>query len=423
DVIKTKYGGRLFKAYDGPTYVVVSDVFSALTNRTTNVAGAGFRSAQGHSGIKCALKANEAFLYPLDKCFLSIPKPTTLIPYTDVSVITFQRVSSGSSTATKTFEIHITTTAGVFAYSSIPREEYAPLEEFFRSKKLKVTTEGDGLGQYQASDEEEGGEGEDGAAGGKRKRQEVGYQEEDGSDESEDEDFVGGDSSDGDLEFDSDARSSGSEAEGSDDDAGSASGGSGDEGDDAPKRSKRDDASPPAKKRASDDAKPSKKAAGADSKRNGSGKGADASPPAAKKARGGDGKAGARKDKKDKDPNAPKRPTTAYIYFTKDVRESIKAEDPAISATDILKEAGVRWKAMSDADKKKYEELAAEDSARYKREVAEYDRTRRSGPSAASKPAASKPAAAAGSSSKKAEAARSAEYVDDDDDGGDAGDD
>ncbi|KAI9322058.1 hypothetical protein DFJ73DRAFT_875721 [Zopfochytrium polystomum] len=321
EVLKAKYGGKIYKVYDGPTYVIVSDVFSALTNRTT-ITGGVFRSAQGHSGIKCALKANEAFLYPLEKCFLSFPKPTTVIPHSDITLVTFQRVSAGSSSATKTFEIRIATTSGVYTFSSIPREEYTALEEHCRAKKLKVTTElGDGPA-YQVSDVEEE---EDDENPGKRKRPAEGqYGGEDDSEESEDEDFVGGESdSDVDLEFDSDAASS--------------DGGSGSESDsDASakrKSSKKDKIEAPKMAEKSEKQKPK-----AETKPKTKSKADDSKP--AKKAK-----------KEEKDPNAPKRPSTAYIFFSNEVRTEMKAADPTIAQTDIMKKAGAMWKELPESEK------------------------------------------------------------------------
>ena len=65
-------------------------------------------SAQAHDGIKCSLKANEAFVFPLEKSILSIPKPTMHLLHADISAVTFSRVgATAGSNALKTFEIRI----------------------------------------------------------------------------------------------------------------------------------------------------------------------------------------------------------------------------------------------------------------------------------------------------------------------------
>lgn len=57
-----------------------------------------------------------------------------------------------------------------------------------------------------------------------------------------------------------------------------------------------------------------------------------------------------RRGKKDKDPNAPKRPMSAYFLWLKENRASIAKE--GMSVTDISKKAGELWKQI-DAETKK----------------------------------------------------------------------
>ena len=74
--------------------------------------------------------------------------------------------------------------------------------------------------------------------------------------------------------------------------------------------------------------------------------------------------------KKAKDPNAPKRPLSAYFIWLKENREAIKK--PGMSVTDVSKAAGVQWNALKD--KTRWEKLAQEDKARYERDMAKYQR-------------------------------------------------
>ena len=55
------------------------------------------------------------------------------------------------------------------------------------------------------------------------------------------------------------------------------------------------------------------------------------------------------------------RPSGAYIFFCKDKRADIKAEQPDLSAADILKELGALWKDTSDEDKKVFILSSADD--------------------------------------------------------------
>jgi len=77
--------------------------------------------------------------------------------------------------------------------------------------------------------------------------------------------------------------------------------------------------------------------------------------------------------KKEKDPNAPKPATNAYMLFQKEKREEIKAQNPGLrSVTEIAKKMGEIWRKMTDDDKKKYTKQADQDKERYKREIEIY---------------------------------------------------
>ncbi|CDR98015.1 high mobility group protein-like protein NHP1, putative [Babesia bigemina] len=75
-----------------------------------------------------------------------------------------------------------------------------------------------------------------------------------------------------------------------------------------------------------------------------------------------------------KDPNAPKRALSSYMFFAKEKRGEIIAKNPEM-AKDVAavgKLIGSAWNALGEADKAPYEKLAEEDRARYEREKAEY---------------------------------------------------
>eukprot|EP00621_Florenciella_sp_RCC1693_P010003 CAMPEP_0182543712 /NCGR_PEP_ID=MMETSP1323-20130603/32063_1 /TAXON_ID=236787 /ORGANISM="Florenciella parvula, Strain RCC1693" /LENGTH=193 /DNA_ID=CAMNT_0024754675 /DNA_START=46 /DNA_END=627 /DNA_ORIENTATION=- len=86
-----------------------------------------------------------------------------------------------------------------------------------------------------------------------------------------------------------------------------------------------------------------------------------------------EGQGKGKKAKKTKDPNAPKRATTAYFFFLADERPRTKEEVPGISVTELSKVVGAKWKELSDADKAPYEAKAAADKERYAGEKAAYE--------------------------------------------------
>jgi len=87
-------------------------------------------------------------------------------------------------------------------------------------------------------------------------------------------------------------------------------------------------------------------------------------------------KAAARTEKKKKrtkkDPNAPKRGLSAYMFFANEQRENVRAENPGIAFGQVGKVLGERWKALSDKQRGPYEAKAAADKKRYEEEKAAY---------------------------------------------------
>eukprot|EP00587_Corethron_hystrix_P008655 CAMPEP_0113309894 /NCGR_PEP_ID=MMETSP0010_2-20120614/7751_1 /TAXON_ID=216773 ORGANISM="Corethron hystrix, Strain 308" /NCGR_SAMPLE_ID=MMETSP0010_2 /ASSEMBLY_ACC=CAM_ASM_000155 /LENGTH=315 /DNA_ID=CAMNT_0000165229 /DNA_START=51 /DNA_END=998 /DNA_ORIENTATION=+ /assembly_acc=CAM_ASM_000155 len=81
-----------------------------------------------------------------------------------------------------------------------------------------------------------------------------------------------------------------------------------------------------------------------------------------------------KKQKKKKDPNAPKKARNAYIYFVTENRSKIQASMPHDSTqTEILTEVGRQWKELSDIDKTTYVLMAEKDKERYMAEMETYN--------------------------------------------------
>ena len=73
-----------------------------------------------------------------------------------------------------------------------------------------------------------------------------------------------------------------------------------------------------------------------------------------------------------KDPNAPKRASGAYVFFTQEMRPQINSEQPGIKFVDMGRILGERWRELDADSKKRYEEMAAEDKLRWQKEVEVY---------------------------------------------------
>merc|ERR1711973_617593 len=77
-----------------------------------------------------------------------------------------------------------------------------------------------------------------------------------------------------------------------------------------------------------------------------------------------------KKAKAKKDPNAPKRALSAFMFFAKEERPKVLKDNPSFSVPEVGKELGARWGKL--ADKKKFEALAAKDKSRYEAEMKKY---------------------------------------------------
>jgi len=74
-----------------------------------------------------------------------------------------------------------------------------------------------------------------------------------------------------------------------------------------------------------------------------------------------------------KDPNAPKRGLSAYMFFANEQRENVREENPGITFGQVGKILGERWKALNDKQRTPYEAKAAADKKRYEDEKQAYN--------------------------------------------------
>ncbi|VWU50234.1 high mobility group protein B2, putative [Hepatocystis sp. ex Piliocolobus tephrosceles] len=78
--------------------------------------------------------------------------------------------------------------------------------------------------------------------------------------------------------------------------------------------------------------------------------------------------------KKKKDPLAPKRALSAYMFYVKDKRLEIIKERPELAkdVAQVGKLIGEAWGQLSAAQKTPYEKKAQLDKVRYSKEIEEY---------------------------------------------------
>jgi len=73
-----------------------------------------------------------------------------------------------------------------------------------------------------------------------------------------------------------------------------------------------------------------------------------------------------------KDPNAPKKPLSAYFLFSQEERLKVKGENPDYSITEVAKELGRRWATLSPPLKTQYEQRYQDARKVYDQEMSHY---------------------------------------------------
>jgi len=85
------------------------------------------------------------------------------------------------------------------------------------------------------------------------------------------------------------------------------------------------------------------------------------------------GALGKNNKRKVKDPNKPKRATSAYFYYLADCRkEAAKTGKPPTKIAEFTKECSEKWRALTPEQKKPFDSAAAKDKKRYDEEMAAY---------------------------------------------------
>lgn len=142
DVYEEKYKDRLKKSYDAQTHLVMSHCFKGLTERRLIVPGS-FQSRLLQPGLSCSLKASEGYLYPLERCFLFVTKPTIYIPFSEISNITMSRTGAAGVSTSRTFDLEVNLRGGnqSHVFGNIDREEQENIESYCSRKGLRVKNE------------------------------------------------------------------------------------------------------------------------------------------------------------------------------------------------------------------------------------------------------------------------------------------
>eukprot|EP00636_Phaeomonas_parva_P006006 CAMPEP_0118863380 /NCGR_PEP_ID=MMETSP1163-20130328/8271_1 /TAXON_ID=124430 /ORGANISM="Phaeomonas parva, Strain CCMP2877" /LENGTH=781 /DNA_ID=CAMNT_0006797381 /DNA_START=105 /DNA_END=2450 /DNA_ORIENTATION=+ len=317
-----RYNNALLPSTVGPLCNLIAMAFRHIAGKKIFVAGS-YRSARDLQCLQCAHKTNTGLLFVLDRSFVFIHKPTLIVRFNELQSVELQK--GDAKMGLRTFDMTLTLKAApgadrerVISFSQLEKDEYRPLLLFLQKQKVRIKN----LHQEGAHDDL-GDDDEEDEAERRRRMMADGLDD----DESEDEDFNPD-------EKNSDEDSESSDGEDDDDF---------EDEEDLPKRRKK----------------------------------AKAKAPAARRKRGDDGDddedAAKNKKRKRKDPHAPKKAMSAFMFFSNAKREEIKKANPEFSITDISKEAGRLWREMTDDEKKPYQAQADADKERYAKAMESYE--------------------------------------------------
>jgi len=313
DQIKNQYGGKIEKHLSGALYQIVVKLFRVFVGIKVTVPPKADNGEESNA-VNCSHKQSHGLLYPMEKGFMYVPKPPIYIRFEEISAINFAR----SDVTTKTFDLEISVkTGGSYTFNSVAKDDFDPLLNFCKGKNLPVMDIKNLKSRAQVS------LGIDEVDPYKERLMAAAADSEDSDSDEEDEDF------DVDAELKKKKKKQAEDSDATDGSEPDEEYDTGSDEEDAPKEKK------------------------------------------SKKSKEKKEKRSKHKDeKKKKDPNAPKRAQTAYFLWMNENRSKITK--PGMSVADVAKEGGAQWKAMSEADKKPWEEKAKKDKERYEKEMAEY---------------------------------------------------
>ena len=334
---KNEKGAKLQKVMRGASPDVFARVLRGLSGSKLTRPGA-FKDAQGEgNAVRCSYKADDGYLYPLERAFFYVQKPPLLMAFDEVESIEFMRQATGV-TAAKTFDLAVRMRNGQdHLFRGIPREEWENLFEFIRAKQLRIenfkeASKGPGVGAMASYRGDEFV----GVDAGLAAQRAFGSESESDSGGSEEEDV------------DFKAQSESSESEDDEDEDG-----------DVKIVPENEEGEEPKKKKAKVEKKKKEKKEG----EGGGAGGAEGGEEGGKKAR---------KPRKKKDKNAPKKNLSAFMFFSNDKREQVKTENPGIAFGEVGKKLGEMWKSLSAEGKAPYNAKAEEDKGRYAIEMEAY---------------------------------------------------
>ena len=143
EALQKEYGGELQPVMRGALSNLIAKTFKVISRKKVFIPGK-FANANQQACVKCAVRANEGFLYPLEKQFVFIHKPTIIIRFNEIESVDFQRYAGGQG-STRNFDLQVNLKGSLaqgqsrdYTFSGIERKDYAGLFNFMTAKKITV---------------------------------------------------------------------------------------------------------------------------------------------------------------------------------------------------------------------------------------------------------------------------------------------
>ena len=138
--LKDQFDDRLQSELSGPLYEVISRLFKELIQITIMIPGE-FRSTHQEQAVKCSVKAQDGYLYPMKSSLIFIHKPVIYIKFTEIKHIEFSRIEQGA-TSSKSFDVTVTRIKDdtSVSFAGIEKTEQKKLTDYFKSKGIKLRT-------------------------------------------------------------------------------------------------------------------------------------------------------------------------------------------------------------------------------------------------------------------------------------------
>lgn len=137
--IKEKYGDRLQPEMEDTTYDILSTLFKELIKKSIIVPGE-FRSSKNDEAIKCSIKAQDGYLYPLKNSIMFVYKPVIYIKLSEIKYVEFSRVNQISNSTNRSFDFTITKLkdSSTINFASVDKMEFKKLSTYFKQNQIKI---------------------------------------------------------------------------------------------------------------------------------------------------------------------------------------------------------------------------------------------------------------------------------------------